>query len=115
MSDAQLAEWARDPPSHPLQWKAGAFQRSLPQIDAAADEMALAFPGAAAMRVAAAGLGGFVAVHCAASAAPAVREWLCVRGWAPRTVQPGMPTAVLGVAPLQELLQGCEGGCVATV
>ncbi len=105
VTNVQLMQWSRDAAAHPLQWKSGSFQRSLPQFDAAADALAAQFPGKAALRVAAAGIGGCVAMHCTCDVASSVRTWLQDRMWKPREVRPGQPTDVLAVASLQQLVQ----------
>lgn len=95
VTSEQLLEWAEAPEKHPLHLKAGSFQRSLPSIDAVVDALAEAFPGQAAGRVAAAGLGGCMTLHCRPTVAKAVQAFLQDLGWQVRPVVPALPCQVL--------------------
>eukprot|EP01105_Mastigella_eilhardi_P011894 TRINITY_DN2731_c0_g1_i14.p1 TRINITY_DN2731_c0_g1~~TRINITY_DN2731_c0_g1_i14.p1 ORF type:complete len:314 (+),score=54.22 TRINITY_DN2731_c0_g1_i14:741-1682(+) len=82
-----------------LAYKAGAFQRSIPDIDEAASALFADFAGDAALRVAAAGMGGTVAVHALVQRAAEVREWLERRGWSVRRLEPAYPARVVQLLP----------------
>jgi hypothetical protein len=75
-----------------LHWQPGAFQRSLACIDERADQLRAAFGGRAELRVAAAGLGGSVAVHCDRALDAAVAQLLQSWNWSVRAVQAAAQT-----------------------
>jgi galactokinase len=75
-----------------LHWQPGAFQRSLACIDERADQLRAAFGGRAELRVAAAGLGGSVAVHCDRALEASVAQLLQSWNWSVRAVQAAAQT-----------------------
>lgn len=77
-----------------LHWRPGGFERSLAAVDERADELRRAFDGRAELRIAAAGLGGAVAIHCYADLVPAVIELLKSWHWSARVVRAGSQTQV---------------------
>lgn len=93
--DTDLVAWAAS--GRDLALVSGAFQRSIPDLDEMADELHALLGGRAALRVAAAGLGGTACVHCAGDeAASAAEAHLCARGWTVRRVEAGAPARLLG-------------------
>jgi hypothetical protein len=90
--DARLAEWAAQGAS--LHERHGGFERSLPEIDAMADAVHRRFGGQAALRVAAAGLGGACVCFCVPVLVDDVSAWLAGRGWVNERVEAGAGTHV---------------------
>ncbi len=77
----------------------GGFERSLPDLDEIADEANRRFKGKVAMRVAAAGLGGSMALHVDATdgeeIVAQVKDWLAGLGWKVREVKPGAAPEII--------------------
>eukprot|EP00727_Mastigamoeba_balamuthi_P013414 m51a1_g8696 hypothetical protein (564) ;mRNA; f:54762-56789 len=94
VTDAALVRWAAE--GAELESRTGAFQRSLPEIDEVATEVSQRFRGEAALRIAAAGMGGVVAIHVTAEAAARVKEWLeSEKGFSVREVTPSSPCSFI--------------------
>ncbi|EGC35733.1 hypothetical protein DICPUDRAFT_47540 [Dictyostelium purpureum] len=76
-----------------LSLKMGGFQRSLPDFDDLADELYSTFKEKAALRVAAAGLGGNVCIHVYYKKINSVIDWISKRNFNVRKIDfPGPPT-----------------------
>lgn len=75
-----------------LHWQPGSFERSLAAVDERADELRRAFNGRAELRIAAAGLGGTVAIHCYVELVPAVMALLQQWRWSASVVHAGAQT-----------------------
>lgn len=90
---ADVARWADE--GRDLASVCGAFQRSLPELDEAADLLHRRFGGAAQLRVAAAGLGGTACVHARAEVADGVVALLTERGWTCRRIAACAPARAL--------------------
>ena len=76
----------------------GSYERSIADVDDLADEVHKRFNGTAAVRISAAGLGGRVCCHCAASSFDAFNEFLKQRGWNLREPKPSSPTQYIALA-----------------
>jgi|GEM_PF-749725 len=110
VSDATVDRWIAD--GKELPEVPGGFERSLPEFDEMADAANKEFGGKVAMRVAAAGLGGTMAVHATDNVVPAFKEWIESKGWKVRVVKAGAPTQVI-TPPKRKIpgelhLQGAE-------
>ncbi|KAH3744195.1 hypothetical protein Pelo_14400 [Pelomyxa schiedti] len=97
-TDTVLKQWLTSGAN--LAYQVGAFQRSIPDIDEAASQLSADFPNIAAMRVAAAGMGGNVAVYTLTSHASSVRDWLEHKGWCVRRICPGPPSRLYDFSAL---------------
>jgi hypothetical protein len=88
VSDAILDWWISNE-GEEITDKPGGFERSLPEFDEWATSLDETFQKQAALRVAAAGIGGSVCVHSLNSVANDVIQWLKHKGLSVRTIQPG--------------------------
>ncbi|EFA85107.1 hypothetical protein PPL_02104 [Heterostelium album PN500] len=78
-----------------LYYYPGGYQRSLPEIDELAHLISTQFSGTAALRIAAAGLGGSVCVHCHIDQQKEVKDLLSKHNYIVRGVEPASPSSVI--------------------
>ncbi len=93
VSDAAIDGWLAGGPE--LFSIPGGFERSIVDLDEIADEANVKFEGKVAMRVAAAGLGGTMAVHATDEVVAEFKSWIEAKGWKVRLVKAGAPTQVI--------------------
>lgn len=73
----------------------GSFQRSVVELDDAADDLRQSLHGLAELRVAGAGLGGTAVIHAPSAVLPQVLAWCKAQAWPARVVNPGPGLDVL--------------------
>jgi galactokinase len=89
-TDEDLERWLADPASHPVWQQPGCFERSIEPVDALCDLIEDRFGGAAAARVAGAGLGGAVTVLAKSESVAEIRHSLSAHGY--RSIPPLTPS-----------------------